>query len=406
MSSPVLDAPDQQIQMIMMKMFLGERLTTQERSRWANRQHVERQVLKEGGSMKATATPNESPEEAGMRETNEAMQYLVGREKALAGGGQRGGPTAQQPANPRMRKGSGVKDDGTAYGKNYGSDYVPGGSDQFADSMAAFRKSMDRVNAGDMSGFQISRGGSAMDNPGGVRGRMQPTDAEKAAGMSVDYEPEAGVPDGSGYAQGPDGGFMSFGPGGARGQYGSRKEMMQAFAGQSQGQAAPAPRSIEDEEAYIRNAGYGDFLDQMQPAPVASIPMSTSGQNRAMLDESRAPSMENPAIRPAPRSAEDTGITAAPRNSEANPGITAAPRQAPRNTGMDSYAYDPNSGKPAPGWAQNAMQPKQASTPMFPKAIWNSPSASRPKQFQATADRFNPFYQSGESKRRLSVLSD
>lgn len=460
--SPTLDAPDPQLQAIQMKLFQGRPLSKQEQQRWANRIANEKEVARLGGTAKGTVLPP-TPRAAGQAETREAMEYLQGRDDVLKpagapaatpGSGPAAGPSGE-PTNPYGFRAGGsslerTRTDGMAIGLD-GKPYNPRGG-AVTDRGPAVA---DRINKNGTAGFQMAPPVSPMSNPAAVRPPRFPelTNEDRARGMTASPEAVPGVPEGYGFVGGP-GNFMISGPegmvtgpDGKRRKFASEDEVMGYFSELSPTTAPAAQRSIQEEEDFIRSKGYGDFVDrarsgatvedvQLTPAPLPPArrsPPNMNAQAQAWFGQGgMMPSAASaPRVPPGLPSAEAVqrsqgadlsgvrGMIQASLTTPVSSSVRDAFKPVPRDTGMVGTTYNPASGTPVPGWAQNAMpqpapapatataQPAAPAAPMFPNAIWNTgivPKGGQAKPYQDAADRYNPFAPTLNRPRRTTSI--
>lgn len=263
-------------------------LTSDEQIRIAARMNAEQNTLAQKGTVKSAAPQSEVPTayDAGRNDATQARDYMQGQKDAQT-------PQAM-PVNPYSQREGGsslerTRTDGMAIG-NDGQPFNPNGGPVEPRSAgpvrdAAWAKSVQQ---------QLDANRTPLRNPGAVRPRMQLTDAERAAGASVEYGAPAGIPQGYGTVGTPDGGFYVSGPedfvngpDGKRRRFASMDEVNSYFASMNQpaqtpqpaaapAQAAPQAAPAAAPQAQITPPPPGVDLDSTLPAggkiPSVSVP--------------------------------------------------------------------------------------------------------------------------------------
>jgi hypothetical protein len=172
----------------------------------------------------------------------------------------------------------------------------------------------------------------------------------------------------------------------------------------------PLPkRSVADDEQYIRQAGYGDFVDRARApgatpaaAPPAAAPNMMAGRGGIMP-------MPLPRQAPqAPRAPAPVIAVPEAADNPPTPMVAAAPRAPAPVVSVPEGAANPVE---APQKMNRGVTTRKTpAAPMFPNAIWNSglvPAGAtwggKPQQYQEAATQYNPFGSSDEERRRRRV---
>lgn len=395
----VLDAPDQELQAIQLKLWRGQPLTRAESARWANRIAVERETVRTGGRVAQSVVPQTagtepqlSPEQAGWRDAQQASGYIRGRDRFLSQDGQPRGVAGQVPGQRQVRR-SAISNSATDEEKEADNRMGP------------------HENSDGLPGY--------WNQPKMVAGRYN--------GGSMDEG--AGLPAGTIAMQGADGAWKAW-SGGSFGQdrFGSLADVgagrrittsAETPAGPPlnpppplQPQATPAPvaarpaTSLEEDEAYIRGAGFGDFVDRARAGDQAP---GTFANPRRVTPEMAGQAWmgmggqlaRGNAQRPA-APVIDVSATRQPAPIIDTMGAERQPAPFQMATLEPGYERPSRGFFSGPGTSvPSGTRGLGASQPMFPNAIWNTPA---PRQYQATAERFNPFEE--ERRRRISVLPE
>jgi hypothetical protein len=345
MSAPVLDAPDPELQMIQMKLFRGMPLSKNEQVRWANRLAVEKETARVGGTAKGSVVPQPTDARAvGRMETQQAQDYLQGRDDVLG--------RNQQVADPRAQ----IATPGT----RRGGDGMPVTDNQ--PKMVA-----GRYNGGNLNeGANLPAGTIAMQGKDGLYKQWQ----GGGAGFSDQrYESLEAV-----------GQKRPIQPPTPELTPQLAQSAREALPGQGRmgGRVANAPAApataptttLDQDKEYIRNAGYGDFVDrQQQGAPAPALypnPVAAGAAEAWRGMGGMTPRILPPVGMPSPEA------------------VAAAPN--PQGSGMNDML-------------EEARRP---ATPAVRSAFTPMPQVGQPPhQLQAAASRYNPF-----EKRRVSVLPE
>lgn len=216
MSTPILDAPDLEVQSIGDKLARGVPLSHNEQIRWAQRLHAERETVRQGGTIRQSVSPAQpSAFDVGKAETTQAIDYMRGRAEVMGqppavvpGGGN------AAPASPYVSREGGsslerTRADGMAIGLD-GKPFNPNGGpvenrtkDPYVGS-AQWMVDMRR---------QLDANRTSAQKPGQWNPpKVELTPEEKARGASVSFDPIPGVPKGYAWGKGADGGWWVVGP--------------------------------------------------------------------------------------------------------------------------------------------------------------------------------------------------
>jgi hypothetical protein len=437
-SGAVLDAPDTELRTLLQKQWSGAPMTAAETrkltQRLAARQQAERETARTGGTVKESIVPPQtSPRDAGRRDQFQANEYMGGREDEQRRTAAANAPTGLPPGQKPIRT-SPITDGASLEQK--AEDNLRG-PHRNADGQPAnwnMPKGMaGRYNGGNLDeGAKMAPGTTAMqgadgawkqwkggkftddrfaslEDVGGNRPIRQPADP-KAEAIAREMLPES-----------------------------------QKMAGLDPRQPLPT-RSLEEDEAYIRKSGYGDFVDRATQAaaqpprtvPPASATMAAASNFRGGFGgmfPATGPVAPAPAAPGLPSPQAFAGSTAMPgqvplppilqsvmpiagpqvTQPMTPPNVNPAPAPATPPVAAAAPAQQPRSlfGADNPGRANDINRMASAiqwftTPPAVPAGMSRPPTA--PKQFQAAAERFNPFASTTtppEKKRRtVSVLPE
>jgi hypothetical protein len=304
-ASIILDQPDQSVRAIYSRKMTGGRLTPAEERRLQARLAAEAETLRVGGTVRHFLEPERNkplerqltPEQKGVAEEKAALEYLRGRDRIRREAGLppllvahgaapqaavSGGTAQPDPKFGSVTNGGTPAADGGTPAADGGTPAADGGSRSYGYGMdGAIAQSVDNMVRGVRRSPISNDAPEAKKIADNARGPHLGADGfpatwnvpKQIAGGQV-MQPPANMPSGTTAYRGADGAWKQWKNGAVTNEdVGSGKPIVQP---KPTAPAQDAPTA--QHENFIRESGYGDFIDRAHGQDaVAALPESTPG---------------------------------------------------------------------------------------------------------------------------------